>query len=267
MNTSQKKMRKVTQTQIIECLKELKIRPGDGLLVHSSIQLLGLPEDGPGIYLRAIQSTIGSDGTIAVPTFNFAFARGEDYDPLIVPSDGMGSFSEYVRQHPDSFRTTHPMQSLSVLGNHAQDLAGRDTPSAFDDGSAFDRMLELDFKMLLLGADIQASAITHYSEQRAQVPYRHWKEFSGQVISQGKTETRTYRMYVRDMELDPRLTGEPIQALLEQRSQWAQTSFNYGHVSTCTLRDFIAVMDEILKEDPWALVTNRPVDQSTSEAG
>lgn len=259
-------MRKVSQTQIAECLNELNILPGDGLLIHSSIQLLGLPEDGPGIYLHAIQSVIGSDGTIAVPTFNFAFARGEDYDPLKVPSEGMGSFSEYVRQHPDSFRTTHPMQSLAVIGKHAQDLAGRDTPSAFDDGSAFDRMLELDFKMLLLGADIQASAITHYSEQRAQVPYRHWKEFSGQVISKGKSKTRSYRMFVRDMDLDPRLTGKPIQALLEQRGQWSQVALNYGHVSVCNIIDFVAVMDKILKEDPWALVTNRPVDQSTSEA-
>ena len=260
-------MDKVSLDQVVGVLKAQNIVAGDGLLIHSSIQFLGIPEGGPGMYLQAIQSVVGSQGTIVVPTFNFSFARGEDYDPDSVPSDGMGSFSEYVRQHPDSLRTTHPMQSLAVIGNHAQDLAERDTPSAFDDGSAFDRMLELGFKLLLLGADIQASSIAHYSEQRAQVPYRYWKDFSGRIRFGDNWETRTYRMYVRDMELDARLTGEPVQALLEQRGYWAQAALNYGHVSTCKLTDFITVMDEILMEDPWALVTNQPVDQSTGAAG
>lgn len=259
-------MDKVSQPQVVEILKALHISPGDGLLVHSAIQFLGLPEDGPGMYLHAIQSVIGLEGTIAVPTFNFAFARGEDYDPLTVPSDGMGSFSEHVRQHPDSLRTTHPMQSLAVIGNLAQKLAERDTPSAFDEGSAYDHMIKSNFKLLLLGTDIQAASIAHYSEQRAQVPYRYWKDFSGRIRTNGNWESRTYRMFVRDMELDPRLTGEPVQTLLEMRGQWSQVTLNYGQVSACNLLDFIAVMDEILKDDPWALVTNQPVDQSTSEA-
>lgn len=260
-------MDKVSQHQVVETLTALDISPGDSLLVHSAIQFLGLPVGGPGMFLQAIQSVIGSEGTIAVPTFNFAFARGEDYDPLSVPSDGMGSFSEYVRQHPDSLRTTHPMQSLAVIGKHAQDLAERDTPSAFDEGSAYDQMIKSNFKLLLLGTDIQAASIAHYSEQRAQVPYRYWKDFSGRIRTNDTWETRTYRMFVRDMDLDPRLTGQPVQTLLEQRGQWTQVALNYGQVSACNITDFIAIMDEILEEDPWALVTNQPVDQSTSEVG
>lgn len=251
-------MHKVTPSQVEETLSGLGISPGDGLLVHSALQFLGLPEGGTGMYLGAIRSLIGPEGTIAVPTFNFAFAKGEDYDPVQTPSVGMGAFSEFVRLHPDSHRTTHPMQSLAVIGRLAREMAVCDTPSAFDDGSAFDLMMEQDFKLLLLGADIQAASIAHYSEQRAEVPYRYWKDFSGRIRSAEDWHERTYRMYVRDLDLDPQLTGQPVQALLEQRGQWGQLPLNYGHIAACRLRHFVDVMDEILAEDPWSLVLNRP---------
>ncbi|MCH7662809.1 MAG: AAC(3) family N-acetyltransferase [Chloroflexi bacterium] len=256
-------MNKVIKTQVAEILQTLKIRSGDGLLIHSALQFLGLPEGGPSMYFDALQSILGPQGTIAVPTFNFAFAKGEDYDPLTTPSVGMGVFSEYVRLHPDSLRTIHPMQSLSVIGKHAEDLAERDTPSAFEDGSAFDRMLGLDFKLLLLGADIEASAIAHYSEQRAQVPYRYWKEFKGRVRLNEKWESRTYRMFARDLDIDPDLTGEHVQTVLESKGLWLQQPLNYGFISVCRISDFIAATDEILAHDPWGLVTNRPVAKSS----
>ncbi len=193
-------------------------------------------------------------GTIAVPTFNFAFARGEPYDPQSTPSQGMGAFSEHVRMHPQARRTSHPMQSLAVLGRYGDDLASRDTPSAFDPGSAFERMLELDFKLLLLGADVQAVSMVHYSEQRANVPYRYWKEFAGRVKTIRGWEERTYRMFARDLNIDPQLHLHPIQELLEQRQQWRSAALNYGQVAACRLVDFVAAADDLLARDPRALI-------------
>jgi aminoglycoside N3'-acetyltransferase len=167
----------------------------------------------------------------------------------------MGVFSEYVRQHPAALRTPHPLQSLAVIGRYAADLAGRDTLSAFDPGSAFERMLELDFKLLLLGADVQAVSMVHYSEQRAGVPYRYWKDFTGEVKIPTGWETRTYRMYARDLELNPQLDLRPIQKALEQRGRWRQVALNYGQVAACRLKDFVQAADELLAKDPRALVS------------
>ena len=277
-------MQEVSKEQLSGALKALGLEPGDGLLVHSAVQFLGRPVGGIGMYLEAIGSIIEgrdsrvesrewsnsnnqsrlsildshlSNGTLAVPTFNFAFARGEPYDPLSTPSQGMGAFSEYVRQLPGRRRTTHPMQSLAVIGRHAGDLAGRDTPSAFDPGSAFERLLELDFKLLLLGADVQAVSMVHYSEQRANVPYRYWKDFTGQVKTPGGWQTRTYRMLVRDLEINPQLDLSPIQGLLQQRGQWGCVEVNYGQVAACRLTDFVRSADDLLARDPWILVGTR----------
>jgi len=251
-------MLEVTRAQVTRALRAVGIQPGDGLLVHSAIQYLGKPIGGPGIYHAALQEVLGPRGTIAVPTFNFAFGQGEAYDPQTTPSDGMGVFSEYIRQLPGTLRTPHPMQSLAVTGRYAADLAQRDTPSAFDPGSAFERMLELDFKLLLLGASIQAVSMLHYSEQRAGVPYRYWKDFSGPIRTPQGWETRTYRMYVRDLDIDPHIELYEVQKVLEIRGQWAVVPLNYGTLSYCRLADFVLAVDEFLARDPWSLVVNRP---------
>lgn len=273
-------MHEVTKEQITLALQALGFKRGDGVLVHSAIQYLGRPAGGVGIYFSALCEVLGihfqqltlpspdrslattqDSGTLVVPTFNFAFARGEPYDPQTTPSAGMGVFSEYVRQRPEARRTPHPMQSLAVVGYYGEDLTGRDTLSAFDPGSAFERMLELDFKLLLLGADVQAASILHYSEQRAHVPYRYWKDFTGRILTPTGWTTRTYRMFVRDIELDPQLDLHPVQEALQIRSQWQTLELNYGYISLCRLSDFVVVVDEILNKDPWALVANRPQPQ------
>lgn len=238
------------------------------MLAHSAIQFLGQPLGGVGMYYTALRQALdirnaddpasSGSGTLAVPTFNFAFARGEAYDPLTTPSAGMGAFSEYVRQLPEARRTLHPMQSLAVVGRYAADLASRDTSSAFDPGSAYERMLELDFKLLLLGASIQAVSMLHYSEQRANVPYRYWKEFSGSYHTSRGWEQRTYRMFVRDLQLDPKIELYPVQKVLQEQGKWRSAPLNYGEIACCCLADFVREVDRDLAQDAWLLVTNRP---------
>jgi aminoglycoside N3'-acetyltransferase len=247
----------ITSQQLVDCLGAVGIQPGDGLLVHSALQYLGRPAGGMALYLQALQKVTGAQGTLCVPTFTFGFARGEPYDPQTTPSNGMGAFSEYLRQQPGARRTSHPLQSLAALGVWAEELAALDTPSAFDPGSAFARLVELDFKLLLLGADISASSIFHLSEQRCQVPYRFWKDFSGAVRTRSGWQICTYRMYARDLALDPRTTAAPVQHLLEERGQWQTTPLNFGWVSACRLVDFVSATDQLLTADPWGLVANR----------
>jgi len=250
-------MQAIDQSQVVDSLISLGISPGDGLLVHSAVQFLGRPVGGLGMYLNAIFAVINPGGTMVVPTFNFGFARGEPYDPAETPSQGMGAFSEYVRRLPAARRTSHPMQSVAVIGRYADDLASRDTLSAFDPGSAFERMLELNFKLLLLGADSRAISMFHYCEQRASVPYRYWKEFSGKVRTQAGWEDCAYHMFVRDLELEPELTLDPVVERMQQRGEWRSTPLNYGQITSCSLRDFVRAADHFLQQDPWSLVTNR----------
>ena len=247
-------MRQLTQAEFETTLGELGVTAGDGLLVHSAVQYLGRPNGGLDLYLAGLRSVLGPGGTLAVPAFNFGFARGEPFDPLNTPSDGMGVFSEFVQGQPGALRTKHPMQSLAVLGDRATDICDRDTASAFDPGSSFERLLDLDFKVLLLGANVQAVSLVHYSEQRACVPYRYWKAFRGKVRRGEEWQDAEYKMYVRDLDLDPRLKLQPIQSALEARDRWQSLELNYGRVAICRAVEFVRATDVLLAKDPWALV-------------
>ena len=164
-------MNQVDRELFTQILDELNIHRGDRLLVHSAIQFLGKPVGGPEMYLSALLDRVGPDGTIATPAFNFRFTEGDPFNPDQTPSSGMGVFAETIRTHPYSKRSIHPLQSVSVIGDSAESIAALDTPSAFDNGSAFERILDLDFKVFLLGAGIDAVSLLHYSEQHNTVPY------------------------------------------------------------------------------------------------
>jgi len=251
---------KVNRELAISTLETVGLKKGDGVMVHSALQFLGIPEGGMCIYYDALTTVLGIGsgiGTLVVPTFNFGFAHDHFFDQASTPAEEMGVFPEFVRQQPGVLRSPHPMQSVASAGQYAADLSGRDTPSAFDPGSTFDRMLELDFKLLLLGADVRYTSMIHYAEQRMQVPYRYWKEFTGEVRLIGQPpQVRTYRMFARDLAIDPEVSSAPVQKVLEERGLWNSVPLNYGKVALCRFRDFVSVAEELLLKDPWALVQN-----------
>jgi aminoglycoside 3-N-acetyltransferase len=249
-------MKTVSFEEIKSKLLDLGISSGDGLLVHSAVQYFGKPVGDIGIYYDAIRSIIGAEGTLAVPAFTFSFAISGLFDLKNTPSEKMGVFSEYVRKLPGALRTSHPMQSFALIGKLAEEMSMRDSPSAFDPGSAVGLMIEKDFKILLLGADIQAVSIIHFSEQRLNVPYRYWKDFRGRIKSNGQWIEKTYRMFVRDLNIDPALIIHPIQDELVRLNAWSQVLLNYGTIAVCRMQEFVKVADEMLIRDPWIFVSN-----------
>jgi len=233
------------------------VSAGDGLLIHSSIQVLGKPTGGLQTYVSVLQNLITNTGTLVVPTFTLDYPRTRVFDRQVTPSKGMGVLSEYIRRFPGALRSSHPIQSVAALGYHASDLAGRDTSSAFEDGAVFNRMLDLNFKLLLLGAEIQAASMVHYCEIKAMVPYRRWTDFPGRVMEKKHWVEKTYRMYARILAVDPQLQLKPIQLELQRMSAWHEATLNYGRIACCKLTDFVGACLSLLEKDPWALVSNK----------
>lgn len=249
-------MLELTEALLDGSLRQLGIESGDGLLVHSAIQMLGKPTDGIKTYVDVFKKVIGDKGTLVVPTFTLDYPKVQVYDRNKTPSKGMGNFSEYVRLSDGALRTSHPLQSVVALGQYAVDLTERDTLSAFEDGSVFARMLELDFKLLLLGAGIQAASMVHYCEVKARVPYRKWMDFPGRVYQNNHWVQKSYKMYARILEIDPQLELQPIQLELERCGTWHEVMVNYGKIACFKMSDFVNTCLSLLEKDPWILVSN-----------
>ena len=252
-------MRSFRDDELRSVLTSTGIDPGSLVFVHSALFRLGTIEgvDNRAIPARiyaALRDLVGDEGTISVPTFNFEFCSGESFDRQHTPSKSMGALSEYVRRRPDALRSPHPMQSISAVGPLADDLTRRDTPGAFDDGSSFDALIDHGAHLLMLGCGIDAVSLVHWAEQRAGVPYRFWKEFSGRYRDGDRIERRTYRLYARDLDLDPQIGLEPVFRSLRRRGEFRRFALGSGAVEACRARDFAAASLELLRRDPRVLV-------------
>lgn len=120
----------VTREQIAAALVQLGLRPGDDILVHSSMRGLGVIEGGAQAVIDALLDVIGTEGTLLVPAypmqgtmFEHLSKGGIALDALHSPST-MGKISETVRTLPGARRSLHPTHSVAALGARAEWYAG-----------------------------------------------------------------------------------------------------------------------------------------------
>lgn len=252
-------MKGYTGAELSDGLRSLGLRPGDTVLVHSALFGLGplagaAPAETAGIVLERLRSVLGDAGTVVVPAFNFDFCGGTPFDVATTPAKGMGIFSESVRQLPEAHRSPHPMQSVAAVGAAAAEICRPDTPSSFDTDGPFRRLLDLRAWLLLLGAPMQSASIVHYAEERVAVPYRYWKTFTAPYSHDAERSERSYKMYVRDMDLDPRLQLAVIEEGLRDAGQLAEERLGSGWIKACRTPDFVDLTITGLQRDPWWLV-------------
>lgn len=188
-------------------LNEVGLVKDDYVFVHSSLKTLGKYEDKKNLdLLEMIKNTIlnfiGDNGLIVVPTFNFDFAKGVDFNVNNSPATGMGAFSEFVRRHPDSNRTRHPMHSISMIGANSKYISNLEGDTEFSDGSAFDHLLKKNCKILYLGNSF-TETFFHIAEEKAKVPYRFWKPFKGNLIENSVKKKIEIQYYARDFSIQP----------------------------------------------------------------
>jgi aminoglycoside 3-N-acetyltransferase len=253
-------MRTYTDDEIRTALSACGIGPGDNVLVHGSLMHLGRmrgasSSDLAARHFEALRAMLGENGTIVVPSFTFAFCRGKAFDPQTSPSEGMGIFSEYVRTRRGARRSAHPMQSVAAIGPAAAVICGAETRSSFDPGGPFDSMVKMGAKGLLLGAPMQSFSLVHLAEERCAVPYRYWKEFTAPY---GDPPTaRSFAMYVRDLDLDPRLDLSRIEDVLLEDGLIRVAELGAGHLKAFALSDFLDVTLRRLQADPAWLLQDR----------
>ncbi len=256
-------MRTYNFSSFEQALKELPLKRHDTVMVHSSLLAFGLPTDiktreMPARLFQTIQEFIGQEGTLVVPTFNFDFCIGKPFDRQRTPSKGMGVFSEYIRKLPESKRSFHPMQSISAVGEKVEFLIENDTISAFSPDGPFDRLLALKTKVVLLGTDLNSVSMIHWVEEKLNVPYRYWKSFSGIYVDDLISSQRSYKMFVRSLDLNPKLNMCYIEDQLVKEKKIHVYNIGGGSVKCFNLYDFVSIAIRCINSNPYFFVSNHP---------
>lgn len=155
-------------------------------MVHSSLSSLGYVLGGAQAVVGAILDVLGSDGTLVMPAFSpevshpatwskrpfrvtdlkLAQDHVPTFDPAITPTS-MGAIAETFRNWPGVLRSAHPQVSVTACGALAERIV---TPHELawgqGAGSPFERLYDLDARLLLLGVGFNRATLLHFAESR-----------------------------------------------------------------------------------------------------
>ena len=165
----------LSQADIVQGLRDLGLKTGDVVLVHSAMRTFGRIDGGADTVVAALLEVLGPTGTLVVPTFTFQHAIREP-DPVIDPSrdpSEMGAITEAVRLRPDALRSTTFRHSFAAVGRRAREITEVDLElSPFDVRSSFGVLVALNAQAILLGVTYESSTSYHFAEALFEVPYR-----------------------------------------------------------------------------------------------
>lgn len=154
----------VTLQMLEDDLRKMGVRPGDNLIVHSSLSKMGYVEEGAKTLATAIINVIGETGTLLCPCFahqtfsKYYLDTNPLFDVVNSPSRA-GAFTEYVRKLPGSKRSFHPTDSVCAIGPMADYFTnshfGQLTP--YNEQSPYYKLAQQNGKILNIGVPLNTS--------------------------------------------------------------------------------------------------------------
>ena len=184
--------------------RALGIQPGDSVFLHASVRAVGEVAGGPDSIHLALKSALTDEGTLMMyascPQYYDEVGRGEltpaqeqelrrklpAFDPLTARSARHnGALVELLRTYPGSLVNGHVARFV-VWGKQAEHLISHQPwDYAFGSGSALERFLDLNGKIVLLGSDHDAVTFLHYVEHVAQFPGKRIARFEVPMLANG----------------------------------------------------------------------------------
>ena len=215
----------VTRQEIAADLRRIGLRPGDVVLVHSSLSRLGNVQGGAEAAVDALLDAAAPSGTVLFPTLTGSERDGPDCPPIMDVRETscvrwVGRIPEVARRRPDVVRSLHPTHSISAIGPAAERYAaGHDqTATPCDERSPYVRLIQEGGWILLLGCDHESNTSLHCLEELAGVPYHLQAGWTDGVVvdRHGRRATVRNRLHLwRWHRLFSRV-DEPLEAAAAQ---------------------------------------------------
>lgn len=178
-----------TRQALADGFRALGVEPGDTVMLHASVRAVGAVAGGPDQIHLALKDALTPAGTLMMyascPEHYDEVGRGHltpgqeaellaalpAFDPYTARSArDNGILVEFLRTFPGSTVNAHVARFV-VWGRHAAHLISEQPwHYAFGRGSALERFVELDGRILLLGCDHDTVTFLHYAEHVVDIP-------------------------------------------------------------------------------------------------
>ena len=214
-------MKTVVKSEIAAALRNVGLRRGDAVMVHTSLGKIGYVCGGAQAVIEVLIETVGEEGTVMMPTQSWKNLDPETgvhwdadesdwdkirenwpaYDKAITPTNTMGAVAEMFRSWPGTVRSDHPARSVAAWGRHAEYLTeGHDLSDIFGDASPVGKLYALDGKVLLIGVDYDKNTSLHLADVRAAYPGKHTCVEHSAVMENGQRVWKAYETLYVDGE-------------------------------------------------------------------
>ena len=194
-----------SRSELAAGFRELGVAAGDTLMVHASVRSLGPIAGGPDEIHLALKDAITDRGTLMMyascPDGYDDVGRGHlspaaertlvdkqpPFDALTAKAQREnGALVEFLRSYPGSLVNNHVARFV-VWGRHAEHLISEQPwDFAFGRGSALERFVELDGRILLIGCDHDNVTFLHYAEHIVDIPGKRVAIFEVPVLEDGE---------------------------------------------------------------------------------
>ena len=247
-----------SRTDFELALQSVGICKGDTVFCHSNVGYLGYPEGVTSkqqsleLILSTFLNLLGSQGTLVVPTFTYSFGKGENFNVNDTASD-CGMFSEYIRTNPLSVRSNDPSVSVSAIGKYASFLTNKVSENAYDEGSAFSRLVQLKAKVLNINFDA-GSTLLHFFERVHNVSYRFDKTFHGKKFDGKSYIPCKSTLWVRDLNIEgSQASFERFNRYATDKGIYKRAKVGRGGIGCISVEDMNKAFSELYEKDPWFL--------------
>jgi len=178
-----------SRRELADDFRSLGVASGDVVMLHASVRAVGEVAGGPEEIHLALKDALKPDGTLMMyagcPRYYDEVGRGNlspeqeaevleklpPFDPATARSArDNGILVEFLRTYPGSRVNPHVVRFVA-WGRKADYLfSSQPWDYAYGRGSALERFLALDGKILLLGCDHDTVTFLHYVEHVAEIP-------------------------------------------------------------------------------------------------
>jgi len=238
----------LTSEDIRRGLEALGLGRGMRLMVHSSLSAFGWVEGGAEAVVRALQTLVGPEGTILMPSFNHGaiFREGRSasadapvaggpgvFDPLKTPTSN-GRIPDTFWRMPGVFRSLNPTHAFAAWGRDAERYtANHHLTLTTGEDSPLGLLAREGGWQANLGTTHHTTTAKHLAETMRRVPCLGYRTEAHPVrLPDGRVvEHRTWSWRERSCPLTD--SGEFIEAEMERLGCQRK-----GHIGPCPVTVF-----------------------------
>ncbi|ASU40586.1 hypothetical protein hmeg3_21325 [Herbaspirillum sp. meg3] len=248
----------LSATDITRAFHEAGVQRGDLLMLHSdSMVLAQLPpmstDERCNLFFDALDEVLGPDGTLILPTFSYSFTKNENFNVQTTPST-VGMLTNHFRLMPGVLRSEDPNFSVAARGPLAPELTAIKSDDCFGSASFFAWLERQDALLAGMGCAIDRFTFVHYLEQKANVNYRYFKNFSGMVQNGEDMRAQQVSYFVRDVERQTALDLSRLREVMLNKEDLLVVPVGRVALSMTRCSQFMAATMELLLENPSALI-------------